>query len=74
MSPDDEARECIIQGAAQVFAQKRYEGATMRKIAAAAGVTELTLSRHFGNKKNILMAVIEQGCGREDPHARRGSI
>jgi AcrR family transcriptional regulator len=60
MSPEDETRERIIQGAAQVFAQKGYEGATTREIAAAADVNEVTLFRHFGNKKNIFMAVIER--------------
>jgi AcrR family transcriptional regulator len=60
MSPEDETKQRIIQGAAQVFAQKGYEGATTREIAAAAGVNEVTLFRHFGNKKNIFMAVIER--------------
>jgi AcrR family transcriptional regulator len=60
MSPEDETRERIIQGAAQVFAQKGYEGATTRAIAAAAGVNEVTLFRHFGNKKNLMRAVIDQ--------------
>jgi AcrR family transcriptional regulator len=60
MSPEEETREHIVQGAAQVFAQKGYEGATTRAIAQAAGVNEVTLFRHFGNKKNIFMAVIER--------------
>ena len=60
MSPEDETRERIIQGAAQVFAQKGYAGATTRKIAQAANVNEVTLFRHFGSKKNIFMAVIER--------------
>ena len=60
MSPEDETRERIIQGAAQIFAQKGYEGATTRAIAQAAGVNEVTLFRHFGSKRNIFMAVIER--------------
>ena len=60
MSPEDETRQRIIQGAAQVFAQKGYEGATTRAIAEAAGVNEITLFRHFGNKKNLFMAMISQ--------------
>jgi AcrR family transcriptional regulator len=60
MSPEDETRQRIIQGAAQVFAQKGYDGATTREIAQVAGVNEVTLFRHFGNKKNIFMAVIER--------------
>ncbi len=60
MSPEDETRQRIIRGAAQVFAQKGYEGATTRAIAEAAGVNEVTLFRHFGNKKNLFTAVISQ--------------
>jgi AcrR family transcriptional regulator len=60
MSPEEETKQRIIQGAAQVFAQRGYEGATTRTIAQAAGVNEVTLFRHFGNKKNIFMAVIER--------------
>jgi AcrR family transcriptional regulator len=37
-----------------------YDGATTRAIAEAAGVNEVTLFRHFGNKKNLMMAVIDQ--------------
>lgn len=60
MSPEDETRQRIIRGAAQVFAQKGYEGATTRAIAQAAGVNEVTLFRHFGNKKNLFMAFVSQ--------------
>jgi AcrR family transcriptional regulator len=58
MSPEDETRQRIIQGAAQVFAQKGYEGATTRAIAEAAGINEVTLFRHFGNKQGLFQAVI----------------
>jgi AcrR family transcriptional regulator len=60
MSPEDETKQRIIQGAAQVFAEKGYDGATTREIAEAAGVNEVTLFRHFGSKKNIFMIVIER--------------
>jgi AcrR family transcriptional regulator len=60
MSPEDETKQRIIQGAMQVFAQKGYAGATTREIAAAADVNEVTLFRHFGNKKALFMAAISQ--------------
>lgn len=60
MSPEGETRERIIQGAAQVFAKKGYDGATTREIAQAAGVNEVTIFRHFGNKKNLFLAMISQ--------------
>jgi len=56
----DETRQRILQAAAQVFSEKGYTAATTRAIAAAAGVNEVTLFRHFGNKKNLLLAVINR--------------
>jgi AcrR family transcriptional regulator len=55
-----DTRESIIQGAARVFSRKGYAGATTREIAAEAGVNEVTIFRHFGKKKNLLLAVIER--------------
>ncbi len=54
----------IIEGAARVFSDKGYEGATTREIAATAGVNEVTLFRHFGTKKGIFLAVIERFSAR----------
>jgi AcrR family transcriptional regulator len=55
-----DTRQRIIQGAVRLFAEQGYAGATTRAIAEAAGVNEVTLFRHFGNKKNLMQAVIEQ--------------
>jgi AcrR family transcriptional regulator len=60
MSPEIETRQRILEAASRVFAEKGYEGATTRAIAAAASVNEVTLFRHFGSKNNLLMAVIDQ--------------
>jgi AcrR family transcriptional regulator len=49
----------ILQAAAGVFSAQGYAGATTRAIAGAAGVSELTLFRHFGSKKNLFMQVVE---------------
>jgi AcrR family transcriptional regulator len=43
-----------------VFAEKGYARATTRALAAAAGVNEVTLFRHFGSKQNLFAAVIER--------------
>ena len=59
----DETRQRILQAAAQVFAEAGYARATTRALAAAAGVNEVTLFRHFGNKQNLFAAVIEQFGG-----------
>jgi AcrR family transcriptional regulator len=59
----DETRQRILRAAAQVFAEAGYARATTRALAAAAGVNEVTLFRHFGNKQNLFAAVIEQFGG-----------
>jgi len=42
-----------------IFAEKGYARATTRAIASAAGVNEVTLFRHFGNKRNLFAAVMQ---------------
>jgi AcrR family transcriptional regulator len=59
----DDTRQRILQAAARVFSEKGYARATTRALAAAAGVNEVTLFRHFGNKQNLFAAVIEQFGG-----------
>ncbi|MFC1879435.1 TetR/AcrR family transcriptional regulator [Chloroflexota bacterium] len=54
-------RRRLLQAAAQIFAEKGYSGATTRGIAEAAELSELTLFRHFGSKKNLFMAVVQHG-------------
>jgi AcrR family transcriptional regulator len=55
----DETRQRILQAAAQVFAEQGYARATTRALAAAAGVNEVTLFRHFGSKQGLFSAIIE---------------
>ena len=62
-SRTDETRQRILRAAAQVFAESGYARTTTRALAAAAGVNEVTLFRHFGNKQNLFAAVIEQFGG-----------
>jgi TetR/AcrR family transcriptional repressor of mexJK operon len=50
----------IVKAASQIFLDLGYAGATTRSIAAAAGVNEVTLFRQFGNKKNLMLEVIQQ--------------
>jgi AcrR family transcriptional regulator len=56
----DETRRRILRAAAQVFGEQGYSRATTRALAAAAGVNEVTLFRHFGNKQNLFAAVIDE--------------
>lgn len=49
-----EHREKILRAAAKVYAEVGFRGATTRRIAQEAGVNEVTLFRHFGNKAVLL--------------------
>jgi AcrR family transcriptional regulator len=60
--PEDTGHR-ILQAAALVFAERGYTRATTRALAAAAGVNEVTLFRHFGSKKNLFAAVLQQYGG-----------
>jgi AcrR family transcriptional regulator len=59
-SGSDSARQRIIEAALALFGQMGYARATTRAIAAAAGVNEVTLFRHFGSKKGLLLACMAQ--------------
>ncbi|MCL1694383.1 MULTISPECIES: TetR/AcrR family transcriptional regulator [unclassified Lysinibacillus] len=52
--------EKIIDAALQLVSEKGYTAATTKAIADLAGVNEVTIFRHFGNKRGILKAIIEQ--------------
>src|SRR5690349_7224282 len=57
---EGDTRQRILASALQVFLQKGYAGATTRAIAMQAGVNEVTLFRHFGNKHSLLTAVVTE--------------
>jgi len=52
-------RKQIVMGAAQVFAEKGYHRATTKEIAQAAGISEGTIYNYFGNKRELLLGMIE---------------
>lgn len=52
--------ERIIEAAIYLISEKGYKAATTKAIAERAGVNEVTLFRHFGNKRGILKAIIEK--------------
>ena len=47
----------ILDAARATFAESGYESATMRRIAATAGVDVALISHHFGNKEQLFVAV-----------------
>lgn len=50
----------IIEAAIELVYEKGYKGATTRAIAQRANVNEVTIFRHFGNKKGIVEAAIQK--------------
>lgn len=65
-NPIEPTRQRLIQAAAELFSTLGYARTTTRKIAADAGVSEVTLFRHFGSKKNLFAAVLEEYAGTPD--------
>ncbi|MEK0312452.1 TetR/AcrR family transcriptional regulator [Cohnella sp. 56] len=52
--------EKIMLAALDLMAEKGYDSTTTKEIAAAAGVNEVTLFRHFGSKQNLLEATVDR--------------
>lgn len=50
----------ILDAALKIFASEGYAGATTRKIAQEANVSEMTLFRKFQSKENLLREVIQK--------------
>lgn len=59
-------RTAILDAARNAFLQHGYEGTSMEGIAAAAGVSIMTLYRHAEGKDDLFAAVIESACHPED--------
>jgi len=55
--PPTDARNAIMEGGLAVFAEDGFHGATMRKIAERAGVSQPLLHHHFGGKTDLWRTV-----------------
>lgn len=53
-------RQRLIDAAIHVCSERGLHAATTREIADVAGVNEVTLFRHFGNKEKLIAALFEQ--------------
>ncbi len=53
-------KEKILEATLLLISDKGYLGATTREIASQAGLSEITLFRHFGSKENLFEAVLNQ--------------
>lgn len=55
-----DTQEKILQATIELIKEKGFKGATTREIASRAGVNEVTLFRHFQNKKGLVKAAFEK--------------
>jgi AcrR family transcriptional regulator len=55
-----DTKEKLINATLWLISEKGYLGATTREISRRAGVTELTLFRHFGSKEKLFEEMLKQ--------------
>src|SRR5215467_5548140 len=55
----DPTRDRIVAAAADLFAERSFDGATTREIAARAGVTQPLLNYHYRSKDDLWRASVD---------------
>ena len=58
---DGNRRQALISAAAQLFHRKGYDATSTREIAAQVGMQPGSPFYHFGNKQDLLLAVMVEG-------------
>jgi len=58
--PAQERRQAVLDAACRVFFKTSYRGATTAEIAREAGITEPILYRHFGSKRDLYIACLDE--------------
>jgi AcrR family transcriptional regulator len=58
--PAVERRQAVLDTACRVFSKSSYRGATTAEIAREAGITEPILYRHFGSKRDLYLACLDE--------------
>lgn len=66
---DLEKRAAILDAAKQLFPVSGFEGTSMDAIAAAAGVSKLTVYSHFRDKETLFFSAIRERCSEQMPEA-----
>jgi AcrR family transcriptional regulator len=61
---DKEAtKQALLAAAVAVFAERGFDGATTKEVAARAGVNEGLIQRYFAGKAGLLQAIVGNMCG-----------
>jgi TetR/AcrR family transcriptional regulator len=58
--PGEDRRRQLLQVAVESFARNGFSGTKTKDIAAAAGVSEAILFRHFGSKEDLYHAILDE--------------
>jgi TetR/AcrR family transcriptional regulator len=56
----EERRQVVLDTACRVFSRSSYRGATTAEIAREAGISEPILYRHFGSKRDLYLACLDE--------------
>lgn len=59
-NPTNDMRERILQGALEVFSNTGYSTSTIKDISAHVGCNAITIFRHFEDKENLFLNVVER--------------
>ena len=59
MAEKSDTREKLLEATLELISEKGYLGTSTREIAGMAGVSELTLFRHFGKKEKLFEEVLK---------------
>lgn len=65
-------RQEIVRAAAQVFAERGYNGGSLRSIGERVGVSSASLVQYFGTKEGLLAAVLEEWAQESRPAGADG--
>jgi AcrR family transcriptional regulator len=60
LSGPEETRDRLLRAAARLFAEKGYEGTSVKELATEAGVNVSLVSYHFGGKEGLFKTCLEQ--------------
>src|ERR1700691_5237861 len=58
----DDRRRAIVMAGGPLFARTGFAGTTTRELAAAAGVSEALLFKHFPSKQLLYREILALGC------------
>jgi AcrR family transcriptional regulator len=53
-------RSALVEAAVEVFARRGFDGASLEEIAEVAGFTRGAIYSNFGNKEDLLLAVVDR--------------